>query len=80
MNIHYSNVMLCIRCVQKVVVYSELLTPGQAITWDRYQQQTTRGNKSRIESKTTGICQKTRQSDFPALQRLTCLNNGEGNS
>lgn len=34
-NMQLSRVMLCIQCIQKGVVYSEILKPGQRITGDR---------------------------------------------
>jgi len=38
-NIHDSKIMLCIWWVQKGLVYSELLKPGDSITDDRYRLQ-----------------------------------------
>ena len=41
-NIHGAKVMLCIRWDQKVVLYYELLKPGETINGERYRTRLTR--------------------------------------
>lgn len=72
--------MLCIWCVLKVVVFSELSQTWSNRFWGSFST-TADETETQIKCKTTGICRKTREGDFPALQLLAaCLKNGDGNA